>query len=164
MKSAQLQQKYQQINHIHVHIYTSQHLYPAIQFSMERLELCTQLSLLYTNDNNEKKMIFEWRFAPSLYYDAQCWIPLYIRMSLPGFKDMPKFISHNCHTDNFTGMTDGIVTAYSDGLVQERRNFSTLTMKLRLSCTNPSIWWLTLSAYWLPVTDVGRNMKWLKPC
>ena len=31
-----------------------------------------------------------------------------------------------------------------DGLVQERRNSSALTMELRLSCTNPSIWWFCL--------------------
>ena len=30
--------------------------------------------------------------------------------------------------------------AHIDGLVQERRNSSALTMELRLSCTNPSIW------------------------
>ena len=31
---------------------------------------------------------------------------------------------------------------YMDGLVQERRNSSALAMELRLSCINPSIWWL----------------------
>ena len=31
--------------------------------------------------------------------------------------------------------------AYFDGLVQERRNSSALAMELRLSCTDPSIWW-----------------------
>ena len=31
--------------------------------------------------------------------------------------------------------------AYIDGLVQERRNSSALAMVLRLSCTNPSIWY-----------------------
>ena len=30
---------------------------------------------------------------------------------------------------------------YIDGLVQEKRNSSALAMELRLSCTNPSIWY-----------------------
>ena len=30
---------------------------------------------------------------------------------------------------------------FIDGLAQERRNSSALAMKLRLSCTNPSLWW-----------------------
>ena len=35
-----------------------------------------------------------------------------------------------------------------DGLVQERRNSSVLAMKLHLSCTNPSMWTLTIE--WCP--------------
>ena len=31
-----------------------------------------------------------------------------------------------------------------DGLVQERRNSSALAMELRLSCTNSSIWFITI--------------------
>ena len=33
---------------------------------------------------------------------------------------------------------------YIDGLVQERHNSSALAIELRLSCTNPSIWLITL--------------------
>ena len=33
---------------------------------------------------------------------------------------------------------------YIDGLVQERHNSSALAMELRLSCTNPLIWLITL--------------------
>ena len=36
---------------------------------------------------------------------------------------------------------DWHVWRHFDWLVQERRNSSALTMELRLSCTNPSIWW-----------------------
>ena len=35
---------------------------------------------------------------------------------------------------------------YIDGLVQERRNSSVLAMELRLSCTNPSIWYVKCNA------------------
>ena len=35
-----------------------------------------------------------------------------------------------------------LVCVHIDGLLQERRNSSALAMELRLSCTNPSIYWL----------------------
>ena len=34
------------------------------------------------------------------------------------------------------------IHVYINGLVQERRNSSALAMELRLSCTNPSIWYI----------------------
>ena len=39
------------------------------------------------------------------------------------------------------GTMSTLVGAHIDGLVQERRNSSVLTMELRLSCTNPSTYW-----------------------
>ena len=37
-----------------------------------------------------------------------------------------------------------IVLYYMNGLVQERRNSSASAMELRLSCTNPPIWYMAI--------------------
>ena len=42
------------------------------------------------------------------------------------------------------GLMNLAIWVYFDGLVQERHNSSALAMVLRLSCTNPSIWWHTI--------------------
>ena len=47
----------------------------------------------------------------------------------------PAMVTRSVHT--FAHVTYG--NLHIDGLVQERRNSSALTMELRLSCTNPSI-------------------------
>ena len=56
---------------------------------------------------------------------------------------------------------------YIDGLLQERRNSSALAMKLRLSCTNPSIYymnvndvWISLiqSALWYDMIQISRKL------
>ena len=45
---------------------------------------------------------------------------------------------------------------HMDGLVQEKRNSSALAMELRLSCTNPSIWWTSIWCH------VEISFKWKK--
>ena len=45
-------------------------------------------------------------------------------------------------TDNVPGLT---FLSHIDGLVQERRYSSALTMELRLSCFNPSIYWIVFN-------------------
>ena len=43
-----------------------------------------------------------------------------------------------------------------DGLVQERRNFSALAMKLRLSCIKPSLWYLMMLVQF-KVNDISKQ-------
>ena len=47
---------------------------------------------------------------------------------------------------------DGLIQDYLDGLVQERHNSTANALQLRLSCSNPSIWWINIGdtavLYW----------------
>ena len=46
-----------------------------------------------------------------------------------------------------------------DGLVQERRNSSALAVELRLSSSNPSIWFLSVNNDWFEYMEVLSNIK-----
>ena len=52
--------------------------------------------------------------------------------------------------------------SHIDGLVQERRNSSALAMELRLSCINPSIFWLGFwHKSWVSVKQLCLNIRLL---
>ena len=54
-----------------------------------------------------------------------------------------------------------LVEVNIDGLVQERHNSSALAMELRLSCINPSIWWIHyVQDVPYGIQDFGQHWFW----
>ena len=73
----------------------------------------------------ERKSVSLHKDTERVYFDTgSCYIPKMVHFTLSN-----------------TGLTLNI-HLHIDGLVQGRRNSSALAMELRLSCTNPSIWYV----------------------